>query len=180
MGKERGNRIKNLVFKGRSWNLYHEFRSAEFRASLASLGVRLTIDDETDVELPNWYDYRTADLVLAVRDLTEQDARTKPASKLVNAWLAGVPAILGPEPAFQELRESELDYLEVRSPSEMLDAIQRLKSQPGLYEQMIANGLQRAEEYSTDRMVQRWVEVLSVGPSYEPFSQHPWPFSAQR
>jgi len=164
--KERGNRIENLVFKGRSWNLYHEFRSPEFQAALARLGVRLTVDDEARDRVPNWYDYRTADLVLAVRDLTEQDALTKPASKLVNAWIAGVPAILGPEPAFQELRKSELDYMEVRSPSDALDAIQRLRSQPELYEQMIANGLRRAEDYSRDRMVQRWVDVLS-GPVAE-------------
>jgi hypothetical protein len=47
-----------------------------------------------------WHDYSTDDLVLAVRDLTEKDALVKPASKLVNAWIAGVPALLGPEPAF--------------------------------------------------------------------------------
>ena len=50
--KERGNRIENMVFKGRKLNLYHEFRSPEFRASLASLGVSLTIDDKLVTRCP--------------------------------------------------------------------------------------------------------------------------------
>jgi hypothetical protein len=160
-GQERGNRIENLVYKGRSHNLYHEFRSPEFNEKLTALGVRLSIDDEKGREIPDWGDFRTADLVLAVRDLTERDALLKPASKLVNAWIAGSPALLGPEPAFRELRESHLDYIEVRTVDDVLDAIRRLKSDPALYHRMIANGFKRAEDFTRDRIVKRWVEVLS-------------------
>ena len=115
--------------------------------------------------MPNWYDYRTADLVLAVRDLTEQDARTKPASKLVNAWMQACRRSSVLSRLFKSSGNRNWTIWRSEVPP-TLDAIQRLKSQPGLYEQMIANGLQRAEDYSTDRMVQRWVDILS-GPVAE-------------
>jgi len=58
----------------------------------------------------DWPDFREADLILAVRPGDRRRATNKPASKLVNAWLAGVPALLGPEVAYRELRRSELEW----------------------------------------------------------------------
>ena len=71
----------------------------------------------------------------------------KPSTKLVNAWIAGVQALLGPEPGFQDIRQTPLDYFEVKTPVEVLNAIHRLRSQPALYEQMVSNGLKRAGVY---------------------------------
>ena len=160
--QERGTRIENMAFMGRSWNLAPELRSPdEFLAELAALGVRFDIHDELESPTPNWSDYRNCDLTLAVRNLTEQDALVKPASKLVNAWIAGVPALLGPEPAFRDLRETPFDYVEVKTPREALDAIRRLKSNPDEYNHMIVNGLKRAEEFSIDRIAQTWVNALA-------------------
>src|SRR5436309_1927650 len=81
-------------------------------------------------------------LVLAVRP--EGRSTNKPASKLVNAWLAGVPALLGPEIAYRELRRSELDYCEVSSLAEAQAAVDRLLGDPGLYNAMVENGRARA------------------------------------
>ena len=99
--KERGNTLENIVFKGGKINLYESFRSAEFKRNLEKIGVKLRINGIPETGPIMWNDYSTDDLVLAVRDLTEKDALVKPASKLVNAWIAGVPALLGPEAAFQ-------------------------------------------------------------------------------
>lgn len=123
----RGGRIETLAFKGRAFNLHEPFRSPEFRAALEGLGVRLALDFNDETRAHGWHDYSEADLVLAVRDLTKQDALIKPASKLVNARIAGTPAILGPEPAFRDLRRSDLDYFEVRTPEDVLAAVRRLK-----------------------------------------------------
>lgn len=167
---EREDTVKNLVFKGdERVNLYEPFRSSEFHRELENLGVKFTINGRSEREPVKWNDYSTDDLVLAVRDLTEKDILVKPASKLINAWLAGVPALLGPEPAFQDLKRSDLDYIEIRSTQEALQAIQKLKSNPHLYRKMITNGLNRAEEFSTNSMINKWVEVLS-GPVAEQYS----------
>ena len=157
----RGNRIENVVFKGGEVNLYEEFRSPQFRQELERLGVRLVVDGRTEDKPVNWHDYSNADLVLAVRDLTEQDALVKPPSKLINAWIAGVPALLGPEPAFQQLKRLQLDYIEVRTPQDALDAIRRLQQEPSLYQQMIANGFQRAEAFTVERIAQQWRDIFA-------------------
>ena len=96
-------------------------------------GIELVIDAvdyrgaATDAARLRWADYSDVDLVLAVRPPigTHTD---KPASKLYNAWRAGVPALLGPEPAFRELYTDTLDYVEVSTVDEALAAIDRLRA----------------------------------------------------
>jgi hypothetical protein len=167
---ERGNTIENLVFKGGDVNLYKTFRSAEFQQELEKLGVTLRINGRPDNGPVRWNDYSTDDLVLAVRDLTEKDALVKPASKLVNAWAAGVPALLGPEPAFRDLRRSKLDYIEVKTPQAVLEAIQKLNARPELYQQMVTNGLQRAKEFSVETIIEQWQQALA-GPIAKQYKQ---------
>lgn len=171
--KERGSKIENMVFKGDEINLYESFRSPEFKRKLERLGVKLIINGLAENEPVMWHEYSTDDLVLAVRDITEKDGLVKPASKLVNAWIAGVPALLGPEPPFREQRKSELDYIEVTTPQAVCEAIQLLKSQPELYQQMVANGNKRAEDFTEEKMIQRWYEFLAgpVADGYKRWSK---------
>ncbi len=112
---------------------------------------------------------------LAVRDLTATDYFAKPATKLTNAWLAGVPILLGPEPAFQALRESPLDYIEIKTPDEAVEAIIRLKQNPALYREMVENGLRRSQEFTVDRIAARWREVLAgpVADGYAAWRKQP-------
>jgi len=84
----------------------------------------------------------------------------KPASKLYNAWRAGVPALLGPEPAFRELRCDPLDYFEVRSVPDVLTAIDRLRADPTLYRRMVDHGRARAVEFSPEAVLAQWADLL--------------------
>ncbi len=157
---DRMNRMEVLCFKGSIVNLHETFRSESFRRELAALGVTLQVDDLEGAQQLNWHDYRAVDAVLAVRNLTVADALTKPASKLVNAWAAGVPALLGPEPAFQQLRQSSLDYFEVVQPRHVLDAIRALRAQPELFNSMVVNGHARQQTFSTEAIGRRWIAAL--------------------
>ena len=112
-----------------------------------------------------WNDYSTTDIFLAVRDMTEGDALVKPPTKLVNAWMAGVPALLGPEPSFLRLKRCDLDFIEVRTPTEAFAAIRRLKDNPELYRQMVVNGRVRARDFTVDQIARRWVEIPWADPS---------------
>ena len=47
-------------------------------------------------------------------------------TKLSNAWLAGVPAIVGPEPAYLQLRRDELDMCLATDARGVLAALSRL------------------------------------------------------
>jgi len=107
-----------------------------------------------------WNDYSASDVVVALRPPSTWNLTTKPAAKLTNAWAAGVPAIVSPEPPYRELRQSRLDYLEARSAADALDAIDRLRSDPRLYSAMVENGLARAREFHATRLTSCWAEAL--------------------
>ena len=167
---QRGATIQNICFKGSECNFYPPFKSKDFLNELARLGVELQYDvkENTDRQSINWYDYRHCDLVLAVRDATEEDLKIKPASKLVNAWLAGCPALLGPEPAYQALRKNPLDYFEVRTPDDVLNVVNKLKQNPELYEAMVKNGFSRGVEYTAENIAKNWHHFLN-GPAVTKF-----------
>ncbi len=158
----RGHRVERLTYKGVPWNLDERFRSQAARAALAAEGFTFEMPaGDPKAQERAWRDYRDADVVLAVRNLTLKDAASKPASKLVNAWIAGLPALLGPEPAYRELRRSALDYIEVRDMAEVIAALVRLRADPGLYRAMVENGRRRAADFAPDRLVSQWLDLLA-------------------
>jgi hypothetical protein len=161
----RGSNIQSIFFIGHSVNLWSAFRDPSFQHRLQEIGVTF----RTGEDASKWNDYRECDLALAVRDATATDFFAKPASKLINAWHAKVPALLGPEPAFQALRTTPLDYIEVRSPEDVIRAVIRLKEEPELYRKMVENGILRGQEFTTDRIAARWREILA-GPVANGFS----------
>jgi hypothetical protein len=160
----RGARVERVGFVGRERNLAPGFRSPEFRRALAQRGFALVVRED------RWWDYRDLDAILAVRAASPAKLRTKPASKLVNAWRAGCPALLGPEPAFEARRRSALDYLGVATPEAALAALERLRGEPGLHAAMIENGRSRAREFDVEATAARWEDLLA-GPVAEDFER---------
>ncbi len=160
-GDERGGMIKNLAFKGAEQNLNTVFQATTFTNLLKERDVQFFIQApgrESSEQF--WRDFSNIDLQLAVRSGGTGKKGNKPASKLINGWLAGVPSLLGPESAFQYYRKSELDYIEVSSPVEVLLAIDRLIANPSLYLDMVANGVERAKEFTDSALSQQWQRVI--------------------
>ena len=160
---DRGTRIENITFKGGFGSLHKAFRSREWYQFLEARGLTFEIASKhTQHAVPRWHDYEHADLMLAVRPLHGDGGGRceKPASKLVNAWMAGVPALVGPEYPFQELREGPLDYVEVASLHAAMAAIDALREDPDRYHAMREHGLQRAKAFTPARIAARWAEVL--------------------
>ena len=159
----RGTTINHITFKGGFGSLDKRFRSDAWHAFLNERGLTFEIASRhTQGAIPRWHDYEQADLMLAVRPLHGDGGQRceKPATKLVNAWQAGVPAIVGPEYAFQELREDPLDYVEVHTLADAMEAVDALRTDPGRYQAMIAHGKRRAEAFTPERITERWAEVL--------------------
>ena len=161
----RGSRIERIGFLGFSQNLHPGFQSREWTESLRARGISWS--DNSVLwrtggldSIPDWTDLREFDLIVAIRPDVADLHLNKPALKLRNAWRAGIPAVIGPEYASRCLRTSDLDYIEARSPSEALAAIDRLRAEPHLYQAMVANGLRRAEEFSVEAIAKRWEQVL--------------------
>ena len=162
----RGARLARIAYKGFDRNLHPYFRTAGWRSFLASHGIEWVVDsvpfaeDGTRGEALEWPDFRAVDAVLAVRPAACPRRDSKPATKLYNAWLAGVPALLSPDVAFRELWRSPLDFLETAGPAAAESGVRRLLAEPDLYRRMVANGRVRAAEYSADAVLVRWLELL--------------------
>ncbi len=163
----RGDHIRVVEFKGHVVSLNPALRGRAFAEALAQRGIEWRVDVvdyrghvSADYSECRWNDYSSTDLSVAVRHGWRRDHPSKPASKLINSWLAGSPAILGPESAYRELRRSELDYVEVTSLDEMIRAIDHLRGSPERYRAMIEGGFKRAQEFTTARLVDRWARLL--------------------
>lgn len=164
--QNRGSVIHKVGFKGSHGRLDPAFTSDDWLQFLRHRNVEwdydVRIQDAYGVPKGRlrWNNYSDLDLVIGLGWLKLPQQIHKPPNRLVNAWLAGVPAILGPEPAFRALRRSELDYIEVETYEDAKRAVDFLLNHPDRYEAMIDNGRKRAAEFTTDRIVRRWAEVL--------------------
>jgi hypothetical protein len=150
--QERGATLRNVAYYGRSWHLASQLRETGWANTLEKLGLhwRIVLPDQ-------WHDYRQVDAVVAVRSFNAVETfDVKPASKLVNAWRAGVPAILGRESAYRAERECELDYLEVNTLGETLEALNTLRSNADLYLQMAEHGERRAQAFTPECIAREW------------------------
>lgn len=152
--ESRGARIERIAYFGRTSAAPAWFYERSFHDALRRIGVVFEIRDS------RWFDYSNVDLVLAHRIEAATMLRHKPASKLVNAWFAGVPALLGNEPAFAQLRHSAVDYISIETPQDVIAAIEELRAVPARYHAMVANGRRRCIAFSADATTARWLHFL--------------------
>lgn len=173
---ERGTRIQRLGYYGRVRYLAEEYQSDEFRRELQKLNVELVIQEQ------KWNDFSQMDVVMAVRHASPYNMSTKPASKLINAWQAACIPLMGQEPAYAAIRESELDYITVSSPDEIIQALRRLQQEPNLVKAMLEQGRKRAEEFTPDRIIDQWERILGgpVMDAYERWRSLPEPLRTIR
>jgi len=161
----RGDRWENAAFFGDDACIAGEMQSAQWASVLRDLQLNWQ-----HVPPEKWHDFSEVDVVVAIRDfIGKHGYANKPATKLFNAWHAGVPAVLGRESAYEEQRQGPLDYLEARTFSELVAALQRLRDDPALRRAMVENGRTRAHETDPSVIVARWQEFFKdiAEPAYE-------------
>ncbi len=151
---ERARRIECIAYFGRTGTAAPWLQSARFQDQIGALGARFEIREN------RWFDYQEVDVILAHRLEAPVMVSHKPPSKLINAWLAETPAMLGDEPAFVNLRRSPLDYLSVTSPDDVVRSLLRLKSEPALFGDMVQNGRVRGRDYNALALRERWLDLL--------------------
>lgn len=168
---ERGTRFDSLCYKGRILNLDEDFRSDAFLAAIRELGITFDVDGYNGERgEQNWNNYSQYDAVLAIRNLTVYDVSKKPASKLVNAWFAELPALLGPEPAYRELGTPGEDYIEVCNQGDILDALKVLRDNPERFASIVENGKRQRTRFTEEALTRMWLDTLS-GPVSEHFER---------
>jgi hypothetical protein len=133
-----------------------EIATEQFARDLADCGVTWVVEHEKGL----WPDYSQTDAVLAIRSFQPPLHSRKPATKLYNAWIAGVPAILGPEPAFQHEGTPGADYIEAQTLTDVVNSIRSLRENPELRKAMVARGTANADRYRVPSIVDDWRQLL--------------------
>jgi hypothetical protein len=152
----RGDEFTEVAFFGITDELDPSLTDPTWHEQLRRRGFNFRIPDATE-----WNDYGEVDVVVAARSFAYPGQFwRKPPSKLFNAWLAGVPAILGRESAYRAERRSDLDFIDVSSRQEIEDALERLRGDADLRARMVDNGRQRALEVDDGALTRRWRRLL--------------------
>ena len=163
--RNRSDRFENIAYFGISYNLAEELKEPSWSETLHKMGLTWNI-----IPRSQWHDYQDIDAIVAVRNFQPTETYSwKPATKLYNAWHAGIPIILGKESAFRAERRSKLDYIEVTSLDETIAAIQTLKENPTLRQDMTNNGDRRAAEIGIESTRSAWKTFLinEATPAYQ-------------
>ncbi|MFO0678368.1 MAG: glycosyltransferase [Polyangiaceae bacterium] len=155
---DRPERLATLGYFGCLSNLHEEFQKEEFTNFLRRLDVafRVVGPDEASA----WSDYADVDVVLAIRPGWSLSHDDKPASKLVNAWRAGVPFLAARESAYVDLAREPDDAIFVDNKQQVTKALRALLD-PGRYAALRRRALARQAEYSDARIAERYYRTLT-------------------
>jgi hypothetical protein len=153
----RGNRFENVCFFGERSNLAPELAGSRWQKKLRDeLGLNFLV-----CGADRWHDYREADCVVAVRRFERSAYLHKPATKLYNAWLAGVPFVGGMDSAYAADGKPGRDFLQASTTDELFAHIRQLRERPELREQLVAAGTISARNFSFEATLDRWKRLLS-------------------
>lgn len=152
----RGLRFENIFFFGEPKNLAPELRSAEWRARLAKeLGISFYLQGNK-----GWHDYSHADAVIAIRSFSNDRYFNKPATKLYNAWHAGVPFIGGRDSAYATDGRPGIDYLVATSPEEVFAHLKQLKENIILRSSLVEEGSRSAQKFTQEVILEHWKALV--------------------
>lgn len=166
----RGDTFENLLFYGDPRNLAPELKDPSFSRILRErLGMTLVI-----AEADRWHDYSDADCVIAIREFGSRRFLGKPATKLYNAWMAGVPFIGGMDSAFSSDGREGIDYLRCSTLESVFTGLERLKSNQDFCRQLVMEGSFSARRFTPEAITDNWSVFLrgvvtTMAPEY--FSQ---------
>ncbi|MFL6696768.1 MAG: glycosyltransferase [Vitreoscilla sp.] len=153
----RADRFETVGYFGYEHNLHSDIVAPAFQEVMHQLGLRLVVPPPS-----NWHDFSNIDCIVAIRNFGRDVPHfNKPSLKLFNAWLAGVPVILGHETAYRCEGSPGLGYLEATSIAELVTALQVLKDDPLRRRALVEHGRRAVEAFSVERTVERWRRLLS-------------------
>lgn len=154
----RGDEFRNATFFGELQNIHEGLKTPTFTQWCNNNNIHFDIAPRS-----RWHDYSTSDAVIALRPSDKGWSSEKPPTKLINAWIAGVPAILGLESAFRSEGRVGTDYLEVHTISDLCSALLLLRANPQLRQKIAAAGTLQAQRFNASSIADRWLNLLVHG-----------------
>ncbi len=156
--EDRGNAFENVGYFGHPDQLADVLHETKWEQFLDEYDLNwIPVHEDADRQS----DYSDIDLIVAIRSFDGRSYDYKPATKLHNAWLAGVPAILGPESAYRAERRNERDYLEARTYEELRDHVVTLKRRPELRRALRERAESNRARINPAEKVRQWWELLT-------------------
>ena len=153
---KRGERFETICFMGDPQNIAPQLCSKEWHLRLEKeLGLRFICRN-----FDNWHDFSDVDCVVAIRDFSTRHFYYKPAHKLHNAWLAGVPFIGGRESAFVGDGHPGHDCLIANSAEEVFLYLKRLKEDPIFRSKLVEQGSQSGAAFTREAVLQSWKRLV--------------------
>ncbi|MBN1268937.1 MAG: glycosyltransferase family 2 protein [Kiritimatiellae bacterium] len=158
--------VRTAAYVGRSW--MQAGRAEKWAEALGAIGVEFRM--LTDA----WNDLSKIDVLIAIRSFSGRTCPTKPPTKLINAWHAGIPLVAGRDSAFAQTGTPGEDYLVATTLREAVQAVRRLKEDPALYEAIVARGRRKAEQFTREEIAKTWAILLKqqVVPRYLEWARH--------
>ena len=148
--------FKKVSFFGDPKNLTPEFFAPSWQQRLKK---ELSLEFEIR-RAAQWHDYSNVDAIIAIRDFSRSRQLHKPATKLYNAWLAGVPFIGGNDSAYRSDGRPGVDYLVAESPQQALEHLRNLKEDPAFRSHLIQNGIESGEKFSRSATLACWKSLI--------------------
>ena len=109
-----------------------------------------------------WRDYSEVDLIVAIRSFDRYPYPRKPPSKLINAWIAGVPALVGSESAYSQIGTPGQDHLVADTFEEAMECIAQLRRDPDRYQHIVQAGQAKAQEFTREKILAAWAAVIDT------------------
>lgn len=153
----RGETFERIAFFGDHSNLAPDLATRDFAhrlhtATQATFEVR---------DPSRWADYSDVDAAVAIRDFSRSKHLNKPATKLYNAWLAGVPLLAGRDSAYAAEGSDHFDYRIARSPEHALAILTAWKENPASRHFLVENGHKKTALCSRDAVHAQWMKLCS-------------------
>lgn len=166
--KDRQDQIRTVAYAGDPLN--NCLKQTPIQEDLKLLGLTYK-----DIDQNNWNDFSQIDLLLAIRSFDGEEYHDKPASKLINGWLADVPVISSCDSAYRQIANPGQDYILVQSYNELIEAIKGLANNRLLYQNLIQNGRLKREKYTRELIAESWRNILvhQIKSDYQAWSMAP-------
>ena len=155
--------VVNIGYFGLAENLTTELRSDDWKSFLTTHGMNWCVISSPE----KWRDYRSIDAVIFIRDFSGKKHINKPATKLYNAWIAGVIPICSPESAYVDEITSPNDAIVVDNYSDLKNKLLQLKNDMSLVKEIKKHGRHKSQEYTIPIIAQEWISIFDQIKSYK-------------
>jgi hypothetical protein len=159
----RGDSISCVCLKSNPESAPEQLLDSDMRNRLAVLGIELDVDAPRKVDGADqrWHDFSEVDVAICARR-DAQSSIFKPATKLLNAWAAGVIPLAAREPAYMEIGTDRHDVIFFDDIEEIPGILKELQSDPELRQRLRAGVAEAAAaQLGVDELVDVWWEQLS-------------------